>query len=82
MLAKPPNALQPAAGHALTACWTFPAGFTLPYPPQKFAAEFVVQWLFLIVEPTRLFLGELLKCKLDKAQGMPAMQLCCADAAG
>eukprot|EP00878_Enallax_costatus_P024538 GHUV01026191.1.p1 GENE.GHUV01026191.1~~GHUV01026191.1.p1 ORF type:complete len:112 (+),score=27.33 GHUV01026191.1:288-623(+) len=32
-------------------------GNTLPYPQQKFAAEFVVQWLFLLVEPTRLFLG-------------------------
>jgi hypothetical protein len=34
------------------------AGVTLPYPPHRFAAEFAVQWLFLIVEPVRLFLGE------------------------
>lgn len=34
------------------------AGLTLPYPQQKFAAEFAIQWLFLLVEPSRLFLGE------------------------
>jgi hypothetical protein len=34
------------------------AGLTLPYPQHRFAAEFAIQWLFLLVEPSRLFLGE------------------------
>jgi hypothetical protein len=34
------------------------SGLTLPYPRHKFAAEFVIQWLFLLVEPSRLFLGK------------------------
>lgn len=32
-------------------------GLTLPYPQHKYAAEFAIQWLFLLVEPCRLFLG-------------------------
>lgn len=32
-------------------------GVTLPYPQHRFAAEFAIQWLFLLVEPSRLFLG-------------------------
>lgn len=32
-------------------------GLVLPYPPGRFAAEFTFQWLWLLVEPGRLFLG-------------------------
>ncbi len=33
-------------------------GLVLPYPDGRFAAEFTFQWLWLLVEPARLFLGE------------------------
>jgi len=33
-------------------------GLNLPYPDGRFAAEFVFQWVWLLVEPVRLFLGE------------------------
>jgi transmembrane protein 216 len=33
-------------------------GFTLPYPTPNFAVEFVFLFLYLLVEPARLFLGE------------------------
>jgi len=39
-------------------CCSLRPGLTLPYPQHKFAAEFAIQWLFLLVEPARLFLGE------------------------
>lgn len=32
-------------------------GSALPFPPGRFAAEFVFLWLWLLVEPSRLFLG-------------------------
>ncbi|GBF88318.1 transmembrane protein [Raphidocelis subcapitata] len=32
-------------------------GLALPYPPGRFAAEFTFVWLWLLVEPGRLFLG-------------------------
>jgi hypothetical protein len=38
--------------------WSEVAGLMLPYPQHKFAAEFAIQWLFLLVEPSRLFLGK------------------------
>lgn len=46
------------------------AGVTLPYPQQKFAAEFAIQWLFLLVEPSRLFLGELPTTNLHSKRHM------------
>lgn len=32
-------------------------GMTLPYPEGRYAAEFVFLWLWLLMEPARLFLG-------------------------
>ncbi len=33
------------------------AGFMLPYPTSNYAVEFVFVFLYLLVEPARLFLG-------------------------
>jgi transmembrane protein 216 len=33
------------------------AGLNLPYPAGRFGAEFALQWLWLLVEPPRLFLA-------------------------
>lgn len=53
------------------------AGITLPYPQQKFAAEFVVQWLFLLVEPTRMFLGEHSKAYRGRVPPCNRLQQAC-----
>jgi hypothetical protein len=40
-------------------------GYTLPYPSNNFAIEFTFIWLFLVIEPIRVFLGT---CSLQSSQ--------------
>lgn len=54
MRQQPP--IRPLTHPHATAAAT--AGLTLPYPHDKFAVEFTFQWLFILVDPVRIFLGE------------------------
>lgn len=62
---RPPQRLPRTVGVDLplshcppSATAPLPPGWVLPYPPRNFNVEYTLMYLWLLVEPPRLFLGE------------------------
>lgn len=55
-LVPPPRPTPPHGITVLSCTWLTSSGVTLPYPNRNFAAEFTFHFLWLLVEPARIFL--------------------------